>query len=221
MKAVKPLTPEQLYRHCDEDIFSFESTAELEDMESIPGQERALEAIEFGMEAEPDGFNLFVLGLPGTGRHDFVRRILEQKAATKPIADDWCYVNNFDDPQKPRALRLPAGKGNQFRKDIEQFIQDAHTAIPAALESEEFQTKQQAIEEEFKEEQAKGLETVQAHAKELKIRIIETPTGFTFTPTPNGEAIKSEEFEQLPEKEKKRIQQDIEGLTNETGCADS
>lgn len=215
MKAVKPLTPKELYRHCDQKLFDFESTAELEDMESIPGQERAVEAIHFGMEMEPDGFNLFVLGLPGTGRHVFVRRILEQKAATKSTADDWCYVNNFDDPQKPRALRLPAGKGNEFRKDIEQFIQDAHTAIPAALESEEFQTKQQAIEEEFKEEQTMAMEEIQAHAKELKIRIIETPTGFTFTPIPNGEAIKSDEFEQLPEKEKKRIQQAIEILTNE------
>ena len=182
MKSGKPLAAAELYRHCDPAIFPFESIAELETLNSIPGQERAVEAIQFSMASEPDGFNLFVLGSPGTGRHHLVRQILGEEAASKPAADDWCYVNNFENPLKPRALCLSAGWGNDFKKEIEQLIAHAHSAIPAALESEDFQTRQQTIEEEFKERQADSFNQIKAHAKARKIAIVETPTGFTFTP---------------------------------------
>jgi len=172
------------------------------------------------MESEPDGFNLFVLGSSGTGRHHLVRQILEQEAVSKSAADDWCYVNNYENPQKPRALRLPAGWGSSFKKEIEQLIADAHSAIPATLESEDFQTKQQAIEEEFKERQADSFNQIKAHAKARKIAIVETPTGFTFTPLHKGEEGKEQEveFDRLPEQQKQQkqqIQQDIEELSLE------
>jgi len=215
MKPGKPLSPSELYRHCDQSIFSFESTAELEKLDAIPGQERAVEAIQFGIESEPDGFNLFVLGPSGTGRHHFVRQILEQKAASKSGAGDWCYVNNFENPQKPRALRLPAGLGNGFRKDLEQLIEDAQSAIPAALESEDFQTKQHAIEEEFKERQSDSFNQIKDHAEARSIAIVETPTGFTFTPLHKNEEDKEVEFDTLPEQQKKQIQRDIEELSLE------
>lgn len=215
MRPGKPLAAAELYRHCDPAIFSFDSTAELEKLTLIPGQERAIEAIQFSMESEPDGFNLFVLGSSGSGRHHLVRQILEQKAVSRSAADDWCYVNNFENPQKPRALRLPAGWGNDFKKEIEQLIEDAHSAIPAALESEEFQTKQQAIEEEFKERQADSFNQIKAHAEARKIAIVETPTGFTFTPLLKGDEEQEVEFQSLPEQQKQQIQKDIEELSLE------
>ena len=215
MEPGKPLSPSELYRHCDQRIFAFESTAELEKLEAIPGQERAVEAIQFGIESESDGFNLFVLGSPGSGRHHFVRQILEQKAVSKPCADDWCYVNNFENPQKPRALRLPAGLGNGFVKDLQQLVEDAHNAIPAALESEDFQTKQQAIAEEFKERQSESFNRIKEHAEARNIAIVETPTGFTFTPLRKDEEEKEVEFDTLPEQQKKQIQRDIEELSQE------
>lgn len=215
MKPGEPLTAAELYRHCDQSIFSFRSTDELNEADNAPGQERAVEAIHFGLESEIDGFNLFVLGSPGTGRHHFVREILERNAASRPPADDWCYVNNFSNPQKPFALRLPAGLGNSFKKDIEQLMEDAHSAIPAALESEDFQTKQQAIEEEFKERQAEAFKEIKAHAAARKIAILETPTGFTFTPQLEHEEGQEAEFDRLPEQRKKQIQQDIEELSLE------
>ena len=215
MKRGKPLAAAQLYRHCDPAIFSFESTAELDRRTSIPGQQRAIEAIQFSMESEPDGFNLFVLGSAGSGRHHLVRQILEQQAAARSAADDWCYVNNFANPQKPRALRLPAGWGNDFKKEIEQLIEEAGNAISAALESEDFQTRQQAIEEEFKEQQSDSFNQIKAHAEARKIAIVETPTGFTFTPLLKGDDGREAEFDNLSEQQKLQIQKDIEELSLE------
>jgi len=149
MDQGNPLPPGDLYQHCDPDLFDFETTRELENQVEILGQDRAVEAIHFGTEMGADGYNLYVLGQPGTGRHAVVRNIIEQKAAKKPVADDWCYVNNFADPKKPHALRMPAGQGNELRRDIAQLVEEAYTAIPAAFESEDYQTRRQAIEDEF------------------------------------------------------------------------
>ena len=107
MQPGKPLKPEQLYQRCDPELFDFNTSAELEDQVETPGQERAVEAIDFATEIELGGFNLFILGPQGTGRHSAVRRILRQKAAKKPAADDWCYVNNFDNAKRPRSRKKP------------------------------------------------------------------------------------------------------------------
>ena len=213
MEPGKPLTPDNLYRECDPGLFDFETTAELEDMVDVLGQNRAVEAIHFGTEMAPDGYNLYVLGTPGSGRHRVVRRILEQKSIQIPAADDWCYVNNFSDSTKPRALNMPAGQGAELRKDISQLIGEAYTAIPTAFESEDYQTRQQAIEEEFKEYQEKTFEDVQQFARERGIKVIQTATGFVFAPLHKDKAISTQEYEKLPKQEKEHL----EKVTEEVG----
>ena len=213
MEPGKPLSPDNLYRECDPGLFDFETTAELEDMVDVLGQNRAVEAIHFGTEMAPDGYNLYVLGTPGSGRHRVVRRILEQKSTQIPAADDWCYVNNFSDSTKPRALNMPAGQGAELRKDISQLIGEAYTAIPTAFESEDYQTRQQAIEEEFKEYQEKTFEDVQQFARERGIKVIQTATGFVFAPLHKDKAISTQEYEKLPKQEKEHL----EKVTEEVG----
>jgi lon-related putative ATP-dependent protease len=215
MEPVKALPVEALYHRFDAAAFAFESTAELEQPDGILGQDRAVEAIDFGTDMSLAGYNLFVLGSPGSGRHDYVRRFLQEKARTAPAASDWCYVNNFAEAKRPSALELPAGRGVELRRDIERLIEDARTAIPAAFESEDFQTRRQSIEEEFKEQQEKALEEVQQHAREHGIGLIPTPTGFAFAPLQNGESLSPEEFQKLPEQEQQRFQQDSEELGKE------
>ncbi len=100
-----------------------------------------MEAINFATEIELGGFNLFILGPQGTGRHSAVQRILRQKAEEKPTADDWCYVNHFDNPKRPRYLKMPVGQGNELRRDIELLIDDAHRVIPTSFESEDYRTR--------------------------------------------------------------------------------
>src|SRR5512135_1217695 len=103
MTAIKALDAAALCAHCDPNRLTFETTAELADLTEVIGQPRATDAIQFGIGIRRDGYNLFVLGTPGTGRHDVARQFLEHQAATEPVPPDWCYVNNFGQPHKPRA----------------------------------------------------------------------------------------------------------------------
>nr|MBS0019715.1 AAA family ATPase [Gammaproteobacteria bacterium] len=213
MQPAKPLAPETLYRRCDASEFSFESTAELQDLTEMLGQGRAVEAVEFATAIQLQGYNLFVLGPPGTGRHSYIQQFLAQTAAAQPVPSEWCYVNNFAQPQKPSALELPAGQGRKLREDIEGLVEEAHTAIPAAFESEDYRTRRQAIEEEFKEAQGKIFEEIQEQGKAHGIGILQTPTGIAFAPLKDdGDVMGPEVFNKLSEEDKKRIQEETKAL---------
>ncbi len=215
MEPGKPLPADALCRRCDPNDFDFETTAELEELKHMVGQQRAVEAIRFGAGMDVDGFNLFVLGPPGTGRHSFIRQFLAQRASNRPPAPDWCYVNNFQQPQKPKALELPAGRGRELRDDVSRLLGEVHTAVPAAFESEDYRTRRQAIEDEFKEEQSQTFEEIQKHARERDIQIIQTPTGIAFAPVRRGEVLSPDDFEKLSEDERHRVQKDIEDVSKE------
>jgi lon-related putative ATP-dependent protease len=176
------------------------------------GQSRAVEAIEFGTGIQVEGFNLFVLGPPGTGRHSFLRQFLGAKAATEPTPSDWCYVNNFDEARQPRVLEFPAGRGRMFRDDIDRLVREARTAIPAAFESEDYAARRQSIEQASKEEQQEALEAVQQHAEEAGLGIVQAATGFHFVPLRDGEAMAPEEYETLPDDERVRLERDTEKI---------
>ena len=135
------------------------------------------------MGIEQNGYNIFALGLLGTGRHSLVRRAFEQKAATEPTPPDLCYVNNFDQPYKPRVLQLPPGKGSELKLDMERLIEALRAALSSAFESEEYQTRRQEIEEEFREHQEQNFEKVQHQAQEQGLTILRTPNGLVFAPT--------------------------------------
>jgi len=214
-KPGKSLPARALYHRCDPVQLTFESTASLADFSEIPGQDRAVEAIRFATEIDVDGHNVFVLGPSGAGRHTFVRQFLKKKAHSKDIPSDWCYVYNFDDPRQPGALRLPPGVSKGLRVDIENAIQDAQTAIPAAFESEDFQLQHEAITEEFKEQQEKAFEAIEQDAHKRGIGVIQTPTGVAFIPMRGDEVIKSEKFEKLPKKQQRKIHADIDELTGQ------
>lgn len=211
----KSLPAQALYRRCDPGQLTFETTESLEKFSEITGQERAVEAIHFATEVDIDGFNVFVLGPPGSGRHTFVQDVLSEKAAGKAVPSEWCYVYNFDDPRQPKSLRLPPGVSRRLAADIENAIQDAQTAIPAAFESEDFQLQREAIAEEFKERQENAFKAIEQVAGERGISVIQTPTGVAFIPVHDDEVIKSEEFEKLPEEQQKKIHEDINELTSQ------
>ena len=119
------------------------TTDTLKPTEEIIGQERAQKALRFGLEIPEKGFNLYVAGMPGTGRRTAVRKFLDELARTKPKADDWIYVNNFANPYEPLAIRLPPGTGSQLKTDMSSFIGEARRALPRAFESEDYSAKRQ------------------------------------------------------------------------------
>jgi lon-related putative ATP-dependent protease len=213
VKPGKPVPPRLLSWRCDPKALAFNTTAELEELKQIPGQDRAAEAIQFATGIGIDGHNVYVLGPPGSGRHTFVRQFLEKKAAGRPTPEDWCYVSNFDDPRQPWAIALPPGRSKELRVGVEQVIQDAQTAIPAAFESEDFQAQREAIAEEFKEFQEQAFKKIEEEAKQHEIGVIQTPTGIAFIPVRKEEALSSEDFKKLPEDEQKQFHEEIEKLT--------
>ena len=131
-----PLTPSQLRHVCDPASFQFETTAELPVASEIIGQPRGTQAIEFGIDIDSPGYNIFVLGEEGTGRTTAIGRFLRERAAGRPTPQDWMYVNNFAEPHKPRALNLPAGLGATLRDDMATLVDYLRRNLPQAFEQE-------------------------------------------------------------------------------------
>jgi len=212
---VKPLAATQLFKPCDIRMFKFKSTASLEPLTEMVGQDRAVEAVEFAVGMPHQGFNLYVLGPPGTGRHSFIRRYLGKTSGGHPPSSDWCYVNNFESPRRPIALALPAGRGSELRDDIERLVDEAYTAIPTAFESEDYRSRREAIEQAFQEAQATRFQEIQARAREKDIAIIQSPNGIAFAPLRDGRPIPPQELQALSDEEKERLEAETEKLGHE------
>ncbi|HET91938.1 MAG TPA: ATP-binding protein [Chloroflexi bacterium] len=208
---MSPLPAPQLRQQCDPSMFDFETTDDLTDLSlrEIVGQERAVDAILFGIRIRREGYNLFALGPSGTGKRTTITQFLNQQASDEPIPSDWCYVNNFKQPHKPHALRLPAGRGVELRQDVEQLIDELIVAIPAAFESDEYRTQRQEAEEAFKKKQGEAFSTIQKQARERDIALIHTTSGLFFAPMHDGEVVGPDKFQELPEEERHRFEEDI------------
>jgi lon-related putative ATP-dependent protease len=212
---IRELAPSELRRDCDPAGFAFQTSDELEDLPQVPGQERAMGAIEFGIGMGRDGYNLFAMGPEGVGRHTIVRRYLEQRAAGRGTPADWCYVFNFKTPHKPRALQLPAGRAPKFAHDVARLVEDLRAAIPAAFESDEYRARRGEIETEFSERQDKAVGAIGERAKDQGIALLRTPAGFGFAPRQGDEVMTPEAFHKLPEAEQKLMEEAINRLQEE------
>ena len=211
--APRPLTVTQVLRRCDPAELGFETTADAEPLVGIFGQSRALQALEFGSRMNSDGFNVYVLGMPGSQRHSVVSHFLEEESRDKPQPIDWCYVNNFADPQKPMGVALPPGRGKGLKQHMNQLVEDLQASVPAAFESENYRNRLAEIEEEFNEQNTRAQEEVQAEAEKEGLGLMPTPHGFAIAPVRDGRPLDEEEFRKLPEKERKKTQQAIEKLS--------
>lgn len=209
-RKLKPLAPESLYQHCDPALLAFATTAELEDLAKVIGQARAVDAIQFGVGICHDGYNIFVLGHAGSGRYTLTHKELESRAATGPAPADWCYLNNFEQTNKPRAVKLPAGRGVQFQRHMRQFVEELGSVIPAVFEGEEYRSRIEALSEEFKQRQEKMFEDLGEEARKQGVALIQTQKGFALAPFRNGEIVSPDEFDKLPEEERQHSKQMIE-----------
>ena len=152
-----PLQSQQLHGACDPDHFTFQTTAEVPDLTDTIGQARAMDAVRFGSDIRREGYNLFVLGSPGMGRRSLVQQFLETKASQEAEPADWCYLNNFAQPHKPKVLKLPCGKGEELRLHMERLVDYLRSAIPVQFESEEYRTRVSAIQQEYNELQEREI----------------------------------------------------------------
>lgn len=212
MAAIETLSPDELRRACDPGQFGFATTDDLADLDSIIGQDRALSALSFGIGIQQDTYNVYVLGSAGLGKHTVVRTLLDQHAASRPVPPDACYLYNFDEPHKPHALRLPAGRGTKLRQAMEQLVEELGVAIPAAFEHEDFQTRKEAIEGEAKQRQDDAFMQLAKDAESHGVVLIRTPVGVALAPARDGHAMAPQDFEKLGPAEQKAYQDAIEEL---------
>jgi len=212
---VQSLPAERLYRAADLSALAFESTADLEPAEGLVGQQRALDAIAFGSHIAKPGFNLFVIGPDGMRAQRAVEQVLKEAAADRPNPSDWVYVNNFDDPRKPVAIALPAGRAEKFRDIMRGLIDDLKTALPAVFSSEDYQTRRGAIDQAFHSKQGEALTALRDKAAAKNVLILRTPMGFALAPAHNGQPVPPDEFRTWPEEKRKESEATIEALEKE------
>ncbi len=213
--APSPLEPDRLYRAADPDAFSFETTEDLEDVTDIVGQARAARAVRFGIGVRGDGFNIFALGREDTDRRTLVRHLVEERAGEDEVPADVCYVNNFDEPHRPTLLRLPPGVGAAWSRDMDRVLEELRPALTAAFESEEYQTRRQAVQEEVGEEHQEAFERLQEEARERGLALVRTPSGFVFAPIEDDEVVSPDRLESYDEEKRQRLESAIEELQEE------
>jgi lon-related putative ATP-dependent protease len=186
-----------------------------ETVASYLGQQRAIDAIRFGIEMLRDGYNIYVLGPLGSNRHDLVAGLVAEHAKARGIPPDWCYVNNFSNPERPKSLRFPAGQGRRFREDMRKLIAELQLAIPAAFEGDDYRNRLHAIEEDTKKQVEEQWQSLNERAAEEGIGVLQTPTGYVLAPVIDGKVIDDKEFNKLPEDKRNKIEAAIERLSED------
>ncbi|MFQ5745113.1 MAG: Lon protease family protein, partial [Acidobacteriota bacterium] len=209
------LSAQELRCVCDPDQFEFETTDDLVPLEGIIGQQRAVSAIEFGIDIGSPGFNVFVAGLSGTGKSSIVRRLLKRIAADRPVPDDWFYVHNFDDPDTPQALALPAGMGHTFRDDMQELIGALQEQVPKAFEGKEYEEQRRRTAERHQERKQELMEELEGLARKRGFELKSTPMGFRTIPIREGKALTQEEYEEMIEADRKKLDEQMEELEAE------
>jgi lon-related putative ATP-dependent protease len=211
----QPLPPILLYRRCDPADLPFAVCSELEETPGLIGQERAVEALNFALRIRAKGYNVYALGAAGTGRHSMVEELLRERAAKEPAPPDWCYVNNFADPQQPRRLELPAGKGAALAAAMKRLVEELRAALPAAFERDEYRARREAIDQEFKQKSEEAFGALQRRAEARNIALMRTPMGLALAPTRDGKVLTPDLFNRLPSDERERIQRETEDIQND------
>jgi len=210
--AVKPLAAAQLYRAADLSALTFESTADIEPATGPVGQQRALDAIDFAARIGAAGFNLFVIAPNGMRTQAAVERVLSEVDGSRRTPSDWVYVNNFKDARRPVAIELPTGRAGEFAGVMRDLIDDLKTALPAAFESEDYQTRRGTIDQAFQTKQGEAFTAMRDKAAAKNIAILRTPMGFALAPMRNGQPVPPDEFRTWPEAERRETEATIEAL---------
>lgn len=219
MRKVKELKPSQVYKVCDLKSLKFKTTDDLPECSDFIGQHRAVEAINFGLGMDFGGYNIYLCGPTGVGKTTVIERILSETAKNETPPNDWCYVYNFHNPNEPKALEFPKGKGSIFKDDMEDFIDILQTDIPRAFESKEFEEQKQDLMNRYQKEKSSLYEELQKKGAENDIQIQFSPTGIITVPLVNGQPVTQEHYNNLSDEVKEEIKAKKEKVDNEVAEA--
>jgi len=207
-----PIT--ELRAYVDPDSLPFETTASLEPPEiGVVGQERAIEAIQFGMGLKESGYNIFIAGPSRAGLTHIARTFLEEQAKNEPTPPDWCYVYNFKEPDKPQSLKLSPGRGKDFKKDMEEFINILQSKIPEVFDSDDYRAKENEVQQAFEKERRRIIDELSEQAKEEGFILQFSQVGMVIIPAgEEGQPMSQEDLSQLDEDQKKELREKSDEL---------
>lgn len=210
---IEALAVERLYKRCDPQQFEFETTAEVTAREEPVGQQRAIEALDFGLDMADHGYHIYVMGPTAQDARRLIEAHLSGQEHRGKPPKDWLYLYNFTEPNAPRLVALPSGWGARLRHDLEQLITELRTAIPATFESDEYRSRIRELQQAFAQRQSEAFHAVEETADQKDVAFMATPGGFTFAPKKdNGEVMSPEEFNKLSQDARERLQKDVEAL---------
>ena len=204
---------DKLAWHCDLSFLPFTCTADMTPLEDFIGQDRAIRAIEFGLGVNKPGFNIFVTGLTGTGKTSIIKAFLKKitsataAPADAPMPEDWCYVYNFSDPDRPQALKIRRGFGKALKNDMEQLIQNLQREAKKLFESDDFAHQRQALIEQLQKKQQEMMEGLMEQANRAGFALRMTPSGIMLLPTKDGKPMQEADYLALPAAEKKQLEE--------------
>ncbi|MGD8765790.1 MAG: ATP-binding protein [Desulfobacteraceae bacterium] len=194
---------------CDPKVFTFKNTSEIKPLDEVIGQERAVQAIEFGLNMKDRSYNIFVTGLAGTGKSTIVRDLVTKHAKNQPTPVEWCLVNNFKDEYRPKAMAVSPGTALPFCKKINKVIEDLKKDLPKALEGEAYLKQLSKIKAEYAEESSELFHHLEEYAADRSLQIDQTDTEYQVVPVVNGQPITPEEFGNLSEKQRLAIEENM------------
>ena len=207
MKKKNELSYRDLKMTCDTNLFQFETTEELEPISTGIGQERGIKALEFGVNVDVKGYNIYIEGPSGTGKTMYTKNYLNSIATKKKVPNDWCYVYNFENANQPIAISLPAGQGKQFNDSMDGFIKEIKKDIQKTFNADDFEKEKALIRQEFEAKRAELLEKLNEKSMQHGFQVKAAQNGIYMMPVVDGKVIEEDEFDKLDEDIKKKYEE--------------
>ena len=203
MKKTNEVSYKELKYNCDPNIFDFETTEEIEANYKGVGQERGIASLEFGLTVDTKGYNVYLEGPSGSGKTTYTKNYLNKLSKTKKVPPDWCYIYNFENPNEPVAVSLPAGEGNNFKTTMDKFIKEIRTDIKNTFKNEDFEKEKTVITQKYQEKRTLLLENLNKKSEKYGFQVKSADNGIYMMPIVDGKVIKEEEFNELEESVRK------------------
>ncbi|MDV5170543.1 Lon protease family protein [Photobacterium rosenbergii] len=210
--AATRLEAAKLFHPCDPALLDFDTTEDIAAESSPLGLERAIEALKVGIGIPSKGFNIFVMGSAGLGKHTMTKQLLAQHADLKSKLSDWCYVNNFSNGNKPVALQLPAGMGIRLKESLWHLIEELKKTVPTLLQNEDFISNVDKLQNELNDKEIAAFRAIEKRAKTKSCILKRSSNGYVIHPVKEGKIFSKEEFEKLPKEKQQAIDQSINEL---------
>ena len=207
MKKKNELSYRDLKMTCDTNLFHFETTEELEPISTGIGQERGIKALEFGVNVNVKGYNIYIEGHSGIGKTMYTKNYLDIISKKEKVPCDWCYVYNFEKPNEPVAISLPAGQGKEFKNSMDGFIKEIKKDIKKTFNADDFEKEKALIRQEFEHKRAELLSKLNEKSLPYGFQVKTAQNGIYMMPVVDGKVIEEEEFDKLDESIKQEYEE--------------